>query len=171
MSKRPAAFLDRDGVLNRDTGYPHRPDQIEWIDGAVEAITLLKKRGYLVFVVTNQAGIARGYYDVADVEALHRWMNARLQEHGGGIDDFRISPYHPDFDDGRFTGLADWRKPEPGMILDILGHWDIDLSRSFMIGDRMTDMEAAEAAGLPGHLFKGGSLLELVNDLLLTTSN
>ena len=133
MSKRPAAFLDRDGVLNRDTGYAHRPDQIEWIDGAMEAISLLKKRGYLVFVVTNQAGIARGYYDVADVEALHQWMDAQLRAQGGGIDDFRISPYHPDFDDGRFTGLADWRKPKPGMILDLIGHWDIDLSRSFMM--------------------------------------
>mgnify|MGYP003671463376 FL=1 len=166
MSKRPAAFLDRDGVLNRDTGYAHRPDEIEWIDGAIEAVALLKARGYLVFVVTNQSGIARGYFSVADVETLHDWMNSRLQEHGGAIDDFRISPFHPDFDDGRFTDLADWRKPKPGMLLDLLAHWDVDLSRSFMIGDKTTDMEAAEAAGLPGYLFQGGDLLEFVNGLL-----
>jgi len=171
MSKRPAAFLDRDGVLNQDTGYAHRPDQIEWVDGAMEAVALLKAREYLVFVVTNQSGIARGYYGVPDVEALHRWMNERLQEHAGSIDDFRISPYHPDFDDGRFTDLADWRKPQPGMLLDLLAHWDVDLSRSFMIGDKTTDMEAAEAAGLPGHLFKGGNLLAFVNDLLPPVPN
>jgi len=166
MSKRPAAFLDRDGVLNRDTGYAHRPDQIEWVDGAMEAVALLKARGYLVFVVTNQSGIARGNYSVADVETLHQWMDACLRDRGGAIDDFRISPYHPDLDDGRFAGLADWRKPKPGMLLDLLTHWDVDLSRSFMIGDRTTDMEAAEATGLPGHLFKGGDLLEFVSSLL-----
>lgn len=170
MSKRPAAFLDRDGVLNLDTGYAHRPEEIEWVDGAMQAVALLKERGYFVFVVTNQSGIARGLYDVTDVETLHRWMNARLQEHGGLIDDFRISPYHPDFDDGRFTALTDWRKPKPGMLLDLLAQWDVDVSRSFMIGDRATDMEAAKAAGLPGHLFKGGDLLEFVNGLLSPAS-
>tara|TARA_R110002012_G_scaffold213447_5_gene384583 strand:+ start:1698 stop:2213 length:516 start_codon:yes stop_codon:yes gene_type:complete len=168
MSKRPAAFLDRDGVLNRDTGFPHRPEQIEWTEGAMEAIARLKEQGFLVFVVTNQSGIARGLFDVEDVETLHRWMDTQLREHAGAIDDFRICPYHPDFDDGRFTAQAHWRKPKPGMILDLLSHWDVDLSRSFLIGDRLTDMEAAEAAGLRGHLFKGGNLLKFVNDLLAT---
>ena len=164
--KRPAAFLDRDGVLNQDTGYPHRPDQIEWIKGAKQAVALLQAQGYRVFVVTNQSGIARGYFDMTDIEALHRWMNTRMQAHGGVIDDFRISPYHPDVENDRFTNLAHWRKPKPGMVLDLFAYWDIDLSRSFLIGDKSTDIAAANAAGIPGHLFQGGNLLDFVKKVL-----
>jgi D-glycero-D-manno-heptose 1,7-bisphosphate phosphatase len=166
MTKRPAAFLDRDGVLNRDTGYPHKPEQIEWIAGAPEAVALLKEHGYLVFIVTNQAGIARGYFGPEEVEALHGWMDRELRAAGGGIDDARFSPFHPDFDDGRFTHLAHWRKPGPGMILDLLEHWDVDLPRSFLIGDNLTDLQAAEAAGLPGFRFTGGNLREFVESVL-----
>lgn len=166
MTKRPAAFLDRDGVLNRDTGFPHKPEQIEWIDGAREAVALLKERGFLVFVVTNQSGIARGYFGTEDVEALHRWMDETLRAAGGGIDDARFSPFHPDFDDGRFSHLADWRKPAPGMILDLLSNWDVDLRRSFLIGDQKTDIQAAEAAGLKGFLFAGGNLRTFVEEVL-----
>lgn len=166
MTKRPAAFLDRDGVLNRDTGYPHKPEQIEWVDGAREAVALLKSKGYLVFIVTNQSGIARGYFSGADVEALHDWMGMRIREAGGDIDDVRYSPFHPDFDDGRFSDRAHWRKPRPGMLLDLMEHWDVDRARSFMIGDMETDMQAARGAGIPGHLFPGGNLLEFVSGII-----
>lgn len=166
MIKRPAAFLDRDGVLNCDTGYPHKPEQIEWIDGAPDAVALLKERGYLIFVVTNQSGIARGYYGTEEVETLHHWMDATLRQAGGAIDDVRYSPFHPEFDDGRFRHLADWRKPAPGMILDLLDHWDVDVPRSFLIGDQSTDLQAAEAAGLQGFHFTGGNLREFVESIL-----
>ncbi|UUX48552.1 HAD family hydrolase [Nisaea acidiphila] len=166
MTKRPAAFLDRDGVLNRDTGYAHKPEQIEWVEGASDAVALLKERGFLVFIVTNQSGIARGYYESSEVEALHRWMDETLRAVGGAIDDARYSPFHPDFDDGRFSHLADWRKPAPGMILDLLSSWDIDLPRSFLIGDQISDLQAAEAAGLRGFLFGGGNLRDFVEQVL-----
>lgn len=164
--RRPAAFLDRDGVINRDIGYPHRPDQIEWIEGVFDALRRLAEEEFLVFVVTNQAGIARGLYSEADVEALHRWMADEIGQRGGRIDDFRYSPYHPDHDDGRYAPRAHWRKPEPGMILDLAEHWPVDFSRSFLIGDRASDIAAAEAAGLPGHLFEGGNLHEFLEKIL-----
>jgi len=163
---RPAAFLDRDGVLNEDIGFAHRPDQIRWMPGAFEAVALLNRRNYLVFVVTNQAGIARGYYEGGDVESLHAWMNGELSRHGAGIDDFRYSPYHPNFDDGRFRHLADWRKPAPGMLLDLMRHWPVQREGSFLVGDRDTDIEAARGAGIPGYLYAGGDLESLIRSIL-----
>ncbi len=99
-------FLDRDGVLNEDRGYAYRPEQIRWIPGAAEAIRMLKGRGYFVFVVTSQAGIARGLYDATDVQALHVWTNEKLSRRGTRIDNFRFSPYHPDYDHGDYCHLA-----------------------------------------------------------------
>jgi D-glycero-D-manno-heptose 1,7-bisphosphate phosphatase len=163
---RPAAFLDRDGVLNQDTGYAHRPDQIIWIPGAMEAVRLLNQSGFQVFVVTNQAGIARGYYTEDHVDRLHEWMNAELNQHGARIDDFRFSPFHPEFDDGRFSHLAHWRKPEPGMLVDLMRVWPVETKRSFMIGDQETDVGAAKAAGVRGYLFTGGSLFARVREIL-----
>ena len=92
VSKRPSAFLDRDRVLNKETGFAHKPSQIEWISGAKAAVAFLKNQGYLVFVVTNQSGIARGLYTEDDVERLHAWMNKELLQAGScPIDDFRYS--------------------------------------------------------------------------------
>lgn len=163
---RPAAFLDRDGVLNIDIGYAHRPDQIVWVDGAAPAVRRLNRAGYLVLVVTNQAGIARGLYGEDDVERLHRWMAARLAESGARIDDWRYSPFHPDHQAERFAERAHWRKPEPGMLLDLMAHWPVRRSGSFLIGDRETDLQAAHAAGIPGHHFPGGDLDAFVTRLL-----
>lgn len=165
-TSRPAAFLDRDGIINEDIGYAHRPDQIVWIPGAHEAVKLLNESGFHVFVVTNQAGIARGYYTEDHVHALHDWMRRELAVTGARIDDFRFSPYHPEFKDGPFDHLAHWRKPEPGMLLDLMRHWPIETARSFMIGDRTSDVQAAEAAGIRGHLFKGGSLLDAIQRII-----
>ena len=96
VARITSVFLDRDGVLNKDIGYVYKPSQIDWIPGAKEAVALLKNQGYLVFVVTNQSGIARGLYTEDEVEYLHAWMNEELLKSGGGfIDDFRYSPYHP----------------------------------------------------------------------------
>ena len=102
LTSRPAAFLDRDGVLNEDIGYAYRPDQIIWVEGAMAAVRWLNGRGFWVFVVTNQAGIARGLYDAPAVENLHRWMAGEMAAAGARIDDFRYAAFHPDFDDGRF---------------------------------------------------------------------
>lgn len=161
---RPAAFLDRDGVLNRDDGYVHRPEQIVWMDGAIEAVRWLNDHGFYVFVVTNQGGVAHGYYTEDHVHELHAWMQQQLQGHGAHIDCFEHSPFHPDGKVERYSRESELRKPSPGMILKLQRDWTTDPSRSFMIGDRETDVEAAIAAGIPGYRFNSGSLLDLVKE-------
>ena len=162
LTSRPAAFLDRDGVLNEDIGYAYRPDQIIWVEGAMAAVRWLNGRGFWVFVVTNQAGIARGLYDAPAVENLHRWMAGEMAAAGARIDDFRYAAFHPDFDDGRFSDRADWRKPGAGMLRDLCASWPVTPAGSFMIGDRDSDVAAAAAGGVPGYLFTGGNLLTAV---------
>ena len=162
MSKvwqRPAVFLDRDGVLNVDHGYVHRPDQIEWIVGAKEAIKQFNDAGYFVFVVSNQAGVARGYYSEADVRALHAWMAGELQLIGAHVDQFEYCPDHPDGTVARYRRMSDRRKPAAGMLLDCMARWQVDKSKSFLIGDKATDLKSAQAAGFPGYLFTGPDLL------------
>ena len=163
---RPAVFLDRDGVLNEDSGYAYRPDQIKWIAGAAEAVRFLNDANYLVFVVTNQTGISRDLYTENDVKELHRWMNAELSISGARIDDFRYSPFHPDYDDGQFRSIAHWRKPSAGMIFDLIKNWPVKKQGSFMIGDRSTDIEAAQTANIPGFLFRGGNLLKFIQKVI-----
>jgi len=162
ITRRPAAFLDRDGVLNVDTGYVHHPDQVRWVTGAREAVRWLNDAGYLVFVVTNQAGVARGLYNEEHVVDLHRWMNAELRRYGAHIDCFEYCPYHPEGVVDRYRLVSELRKPGPGMIRKLQSEWRVDASQSFLIGDRETDLEAAAAAGIPGHLFSGADLLEFV---------
>jgi len=161
--RRPAVFLDRDGVLNVDHHYVHRPDQFEWMPGAMRAIKRLNDSGHLVFVVTNQAGVARGYYDEAAVRSLHAWMNRELNAIGAHIDDFRYCPHHDEATVPAYRRKSSWRKPEPGMILDLLDHWSVDTSRSFLIGDNESDVAAARAVGLPGHLFSAGDLADFLD--------
>jgi D-glycero-D-manno-heptose 1,7-bisphosphate phosphatase len=167
--RRPAAFLDRDGVINVDHGYVHTIDRFAWIEGAAAAVGLLNDLGYLVFVVTNQAGIARGYYDEAAVETLHRWIAAELAAAGARIDAFYYCPHHPDGSREDLRFHCGCRKPAPGMLLRACAEWPVDRSRSFLIGDRSTDIEAARAAGIPGYLFDGSSLLEEVRRAIART--
>ncbi|HTV30619.1 MAG TPA: HAD-IIIA family hydrolase [Xanthobacteraceae bacterium] len=167
--RRPAAFLDRDGVLNHDTGYVHRIDEVTWVAGAKEAVKLLNDRGYYVFVVTNQAGVARGFYEEPAIAALHQWMSQELRESGGAVDDWRYCVFHPEGKIEQFRRAHNWRKPGPGMLLDVMAHWPVDRANSFLIGDKESDIEAAKAAGLPGYRFEGGDLLRFMQDLLSWT--
>jgi D-glycero-D-manno-heptose 1,7-bisphosphate phosphatase len=160
--RRPAVFFDRDGVLNKDDGYVHRIEDVQWLEGAREAVKLCNDRGYLVFVVTNQAGVARGYYRVEDIERLHAWMDERFAEAGAHVDEYQYCPYHEEGTVAEFARSSDRRKPAPGMLLDCLRGWPVDVGRSFLIGDRPTDIGAAQAAGVPGHLFTGGNLADFV---------
>jgi D-glycero-D-manno-heptose 1,7-bisphosphate phosphatase len=162
---RPAAFLDRDGVLNVDRGYLHKPMDLEWMPDAAAAVRRLNDLGWLVVVVTNQAGVARGYYDEAAVDALHAHMRAELRARGATIDAFYYCPHHPDGIVPHLAISCECRKPEPGMLLRAAREWPIDLSRSILIGDRDSDIEAARCAGVRGILFQGPSLLDAVTAL------
>lgn len=157
---RPAAFLDRDGVLNVDTGYVHRPQDFVWVRGAKAAIKGLNDRGYFVFVVTNQAGVARGLYGVEDVEKLHRWVNDELRQVGAHIDAFYFCPHHPDGTAANYGIVCDCRKPAPGMLLQAMREWPVRRRGSFMVGDKAIDMAAAQSAGVPGFLFDATGKLD-----------
>jgi D-glycero-D-manno-heptose 1,7-bisphosphate phosphatase len=164
--RRPALFLDRDGVLNHDDNYVGSKERLRWIDGAAEAIRLANVAGYYVFVVTNQAGVARGFYGEDDVRALHRFMSDHLRQERANIDDWRYCPHHPDGTVERYRMIHHWRKPGSGMIEDLIAHWPVDRSGSLLVGDKHSDLAAAEAAGLPGFLFKGGNLRDFLQPLL-----
>lgn len=134
------------------------------MDGAAQAIALLNRSGYLVFVVTNQSGIGRGYFTEDDFAAVTAHMNGLLAEHGAHVDDIRFCAHHPDAELHRYRADHPWRKPAPGMILDLLARWDVNVASSFLIGDSPRDVEAARAAGIEGFLFQGGgNLLDFLN--------
>lgn len=154
-----AVFLDRDGVLNVDHGYVHDPARLDWIEGAREAVAAMTRAGLTVLVVTNQSGIGRGYFDEAALERFHAAMQAQLADVGGRIDAFYYCPFHETavVEAYRVANHPD-RKPNPGMILRAAAEHDIDPARSFLIGDRDSDMEAARRAGVEGLMFEGGDL-------------
>jgi D-glycero-D-manno-heptose 1,7-bisphosphate phosphatase len=166
LLRRKALFLDRDGVLNIDHGYVGSRDRFEWVDGALDAIRHATQSGWHVFVVTNQSGVARGHYDEADVHSLLDWIADQARQAGGTIDDARYCPYHPNATVETYRQVHPWRKPLPGMLLDLIAQWDLDPSAAVMVGDQQTDMQAAEAAAVAGFLFRGGNLLSFLQPIL-----
>lgn len=155
---RPAVFLDRDGVLNADDGYTFRPEDLRLLPGAANAVRWLNDHGFYVIVVSNQAGVARGYFTLADADKFNDALQNRLYASGAHVDCFYIAPYHPDGIVAPYAVDHQDRKPNPGMLLRAFADWPIDISRSFLIGDKHSDIEAAERAGIPGHLYAGSNL-------------
>lgn len=158
LESRPALFLDRDGVLNIDRGYVSRIEDFEWIEGATAAVRAFNARGWFVFIVTNQSGIARGYYTEEDMQTLHAWMLTQLEAQDARIDRIYHCPYHEHGEITRFRKDSFDRKPKPGMLLQAMAEFPVKREASFLIGDKPTDIEAARAAGVGGFLFKGGDL-------------
>ena len=167
---RPAAFLDRDGVLIIDSGYPHRPDQLVLIPGAAEAVKRLNDAGYVTVIVTNQSGVARGLFSEETMHGFNALLVQRLAEAGARIDAVYAAPHHAEAVNERYRhpDHPD-RKPNPGMLLRAVAEHDLDPTRSLMIGDQPSDMEAARRAGVVGHRFpEGGDLDQFVAAILST---
>jgi len=164
--RKPAAFLDRDGTLNHDHGYTYRIEEFRWIEGAKAAIKLLNDAGYLVFIVTNQAGIARGYYDAAAVDTLHSWMQDELATVGAHIDDIRYCPHHPEGMVPELSIICECRKPGTGMLVSLIKQWHPDLSRSFMLGDSDKDVEAGEAVKIRSKKIESSFIVNEVQNFI-----
>jgi D-glycero-D-manno-heptose 1,7-bisphosphate phosphatase len=165
---RPAAFLDRDGVINVDHGYTFRPADLRLTPTAAEGIRLLNDAGYLVIVVTNQSGVARGLYGTSDVEAFHARMTEALREQGARIDAYYYCAYHPEGTIAEYARDHEDRKPGAGMLMRAMADLPVDPARSFMIGDKPSDAQAAERAGLPARLIPAneGDLAAAVREMM-----
>jgi D-glycero-D-manno-heptose 1,7-bisphosphate phosphatase len=154
---RKAVFLDRDGVINVEKGYVHRIEEFEIFPGVPRAIKLLRDSGFLVIVVTNQSGVARGYYSLETVHRLHRHLDQELAASGARIDAYYVCPHHPEHGIGDLKVDCSCRKPLPGMLIQASVDNDIDLSVSYMIGDKWTDVAAGLDAGCRPVFLKTGS--------------
>jgi len=147
--QRPALFLDRDGVINVDHGYVYRSDQFEFIPGIFDLVRFaVNGLHWPVVVVSNQSGIGRGYFDERAYGDLTRWMCDRFDAENAPIARVYHCPYHPVHGIGRYRADHPWRKPKPGMILQAASDLNLDLARSAIIGDAMSDIEAGAAAGI-----------------------
>lgn len=143
-----ALFLDRDGVINIDHGYVIRQEDFHFVDGIFDLVRYAKLQGYLVVVVTNQAGIGRGYYAEEEFHQLMDWVAERFVENGGKIDKVYFCPDHPEHGIGYYRRQSPMRKPGPGMILAACEELDIDPVQSVLIGDKASDIDAGQAAGV-----------------------
>ena len=160
---KPAVFLDRDGTINNNANhyYVTRPEDFTFNPGVIDGIRRLNAAGYLVIVVTNQGGIAKGQCTAADVERTHAYMLAELARHGARVDAVYYCPHH------HSVAPCSCRKPAPGMLLRAISEWDIDPARSVMLGDSDTDIQAATAAGVRGILVpKNGDLTPFIDQIL-----
>lgn len=167
--RRPALFLDRDGVINVDHGWVGTVERFEFVPGALDAVRAASDAGWHVFVVTNQSGIGRGLYTEAQFTELSAWVADAARGAGGTVDDLRHCPTHPEAVLPEYRRASDWRKPGPGMILDLLRCWDLDPARCLLVGDQPSDLQAAAAAGVEARLFPGGNLHAFVEPLLTGT--
>ena len=152
---RKAAFFDRDGVINVDHGYVHTPEAFVWIDGVKEAARRLHEAGYLLFIVTNQSGIARGMFPEETFLALDEKVRTEFAESGAPIERTYYCPHHPEARVARYRTVCNCRKPAPGLILDAIRDFDLDPAQCVMFGDSARDLDAALAAGVSARFLLG----------------
>lgn len=167
--KTKVAFLDRDGVLNISSinnGYIGRVKDFKWIPGAKKTIKFLKKKDFKVVIVTNQSGIARGYFSIKDVYKLHKYLKEELLRYGTKVDKIYFCPHHKDGIVKKYKKNSIMRKPSNGMFLKASKVWSIDKKKSFMIGDQQTDMEFARKSKIKGYLFDKKNLYDFVKENL-----
>lgn len=163
------AFLDRDGVINSNKingGYVGEIKNFKWIPGAKKAIKFLKKNNFKVVIVTNQSGIARGYFSIKDVYKLHRYLKDELIKFGTFVDKIYFCPYHVDGVIYKYKKRSSLRKPSIGMFKKACKIWKIDKKYSFMVGDQITDMEFANKAKIKGYMFKGRNLYDFISKII-----
>jgi D-glycero-D-manno-heptose 1,7-bisphosphate phosphatase len=146
--KNKALFLDRDGVINKNYGYVFSMKNFLWLKNVKEAIKYAYVKKYLIIIITNQSGVARGYYNEKDIKKLHNQINQELIKKSCKIHDFFYCPYHPKYGTKKYKKNSYLRKPNPGMIIKAIKKWNIDKNSSLMIGDKKIDMIAAKKAGL-----------------------
>lgn len=155
-ASRRAVLLDRDGTITRDRGFTHRTSDLELLPGAAAGLALMARRGYRLFVVTNQSGVARGYFSETDVQAFHDALSERLRRHGVGIEGFYFCPFHPTEGVGVYRQESSLRKPADGMLRRCASEHGLDLAQCVAVGDRHTDIAAGRAAGCRTILVKTG---------------
>ncbi|WP_294461197.1 D-glycero-beta-D-manno-heptose 1,7-bisphosphate 7-phosphatase [uncultured Ruminobacter sp.] len=145
---KAAVFLDRDGVINVEKDYVYTIDEFEFIEDSIEALKIIQDKGYALVVVTNQSGIARGYYTEEDFLKLTEWMDWCLIDRGVTLDGIYYCPHHPEKGIGKYKVDCNCRKPKAGLIFDAVNQLDIDLGRSVMVGDKVSDIECGKNAGI-----------------------
>ncbi|MBN1627855.1 MAG: HAD family hydrolase [Deltaproteobacteria bacterium] len=155
-SKKPAVFIDRDGTVNEQMGYINHPDRFIILPGVAEAFRILNKNGFLAIIVSNQSGVARGYFPFELVDDIHALMRGYLKKEDAAVDGIYFCPHHPRGAVPEYSVDCDCRKPKTGLIKKACEQFDIDMSRSYMVGDHYTDMELADRAALKGILVKTG---------------
>jgi D-glycero-D-manno-heptose 1,7-bisphosphate phosphatase len=160
VGRNKALFLDRDGVINVDTGHVHRRESFEFIPGIFELCSAAQELGYLLVVVTNQAGIARGYYSESDFNELTDWMMGQFAEKNVRITRLYYCPYHPVFGVGRYKYDSPDRKPNPGMLLRAQSDLDLDMASSVLLGDKLSDIQAGCAAGVGTQILLSSKLAQ-----------
>jgi D-glycero-D-manno-heptose 1,7-bisphosphate phosphatase len=154
--RQAAVFLDRDGTINEEVGYLDRPEKLKLIPGAAEAIRLINASGMKAVVVTNQSGVARGFFDEVVVRAVHARLRELLLAEGGFLDGIYFCPHHPTEGRGRYLLSCDCRKPAPGMLIRAAAELNLDPAGSYMVGDTLNDIEAGERVGTRGVLVQTG---------------
>ncbi|RHX91182.1 D,D-heptose 1,7-bisphosphate phosphatase [Leptospira yasudae] len=147
-----ALFLDRDGIINEETNYVHKIEEVIFVDGIFDLTKVAKSKGYRIFVITNQAGIARGYYSIRDFMNLSGWMKKEFIKNGSSLDHIYFCPFHPEHGTESFKKESILRKPNPGMILKAQKRFFLSLEDSVLIGDRYTDYLAGKSAGVGTNL-------------------